>query len=110
MKWFWILVVIAIGMLYFSNPDIQDFKAFIMEESKVLVQEQIGTSDPGQRLSESASLLAEQHIERLTNHKDYYLFSTYKIELAPTPVKVRTWHFLGIGGSFLNLSRFYDED
>lgn len=110
MKWFWILLVVAIGILYFSNPDIQDFKVFIKEESKVLIQEQIGTSDVGQALSHTASQLAEQHIEQLTEYEDYYFFSTYKIELTATPVKVRKWHFLGIGGNFLNLSRFYDED
>ncbi len=110
MKWFWILLAIVLGLLYLSNPDMEDFKVFIGEEAKQLVREQAGAPGLGNILSDEAAQMAESYADRVTAHEDYYLFSTYKINIAPRNVSQRTWHFLGIGGNFVNLTRFYDKD
>ena len=110
MKWFWILLAVVVGLLYLSNPDMSDFKSFIAEEAKDLIREQTGAPGFSDMLGEGAAQMAENYAERVTDHKDYYLFSTYKINIAPRNVGQRTWHFLGIGGNFVNLTRFYDKE
>ncbi len=110
MKWFWILSAVVLGLLFLSNPDMEDFKTYIAEEARELVREQTGAPGLGDILSDGAAQMAESYADEVTEHKDYYLFSTYKINIAPRNVSKRTWHFLGIGNNFINLTRFYDKE
>lgn len=109
MRWFWLFLVAAAGLLFFSNPGMQEFKAFVAEESGRLVQERVTSPGLGEVLSDGAAQLAENYVQNVTVHKDYYLFSTYKINLTPRAVSKRNWRFLGIGGTFIDLTKFYDE-
>ena len=38
--------------------------------------------------------------------KDYYLFSTYEVDLTPTNRSDKPFKFVGVGGTFINLRKF----
>ena len=108
MKWFWILLALTAGLLYLTNPTMDDFQGFIKEESRIIIQDEATVPGLGDALADAASDPAQDYVESVTEYEDYYFFSTYKVNLAPRTITKRQWHFLGIGGSFINLSRFYD--
>ncbi len=106
MKWFFILLVITAGVLFLSNPDIHDFKQFIKEEARELLQEEVGASALGQTLTEGGAEIAASFVDKVTDQNNYFLFSTYEVELAPRFGAPKRWLFLGIGGQFINLDKF----
>ncbi len=106
MKWFYILLVMCLGILFLSNPDMNDFREYVEEESRRMIQEGVNAPGLGDALSQAGSQLAEAFVDNMTKRNNYYIFSTYEIDLTPRNRSDEPYKFLGIGGSFINLTNF----
>ena len=106
MKWFYTLLVLCLGTLFFTNPDMQDFKEYIREESRRMIQENITPPGLAEALSGFGSEIAQSFVDDATIRKEYYLFSMYEIDLTPRNTSDRAYKFLGVGGTFVNLRKF----
>jgi ADP-dependent phosphofructokinase/glucokinase len=106
MRWFYTLLVLCLATLFFTNPDMRDFKEYIKEESRRMIQENVSAPGLAEALSGAGSELAQAFVDYATTRKDYYLFSTYAIDLTPTNRSDKPLKFVGVGGSFINVRKF----
>lgn len=106
MKWFYTLLFICLGVLFFTNPDIDDFRSYVKEESRRMIQEGVTAPGLGDVLSDAGSQIAETFVDNVTKRKEYYLFSTYEIDLTPRNGSDKPFRFVGVGGTFINLRKF----
>lgn len=106
MKWFYALLIVSLGILFLSNPDMDDFRVFVKQESRRLIQEEVDAPGLGEILSGTGAELAESFVDNVTKRTDYYLFSTYEIDLTPRNPSDKSYTFLGIGDTFINLRKF----
>lgn len=93
-----ILVPIALGALYFTNPTKSDFQQFIeraMEEHAEAIPDQYKDAMDGMGLNFTGIAAL---ISRLSTRDDYFLFSIHELAYADQKFK-----FLGIGTFFLPL-------
>jgi hypothetical protein len=93
-----ILIPIALGGLYLTNPSKSDFQQFIeraMEEHAEAIPDEYRATmdDMGLNFTGIAAL-----ISRLSTRDDYFLFSIHELAYADQKFK-----FLGIGTFFLPL-------
>lgn len=89
-------VLIALAVL---NPEMRDFRDYVENnvDDKLAAETD---SDALRRLGAGAvALLAEQ----VSVRKNYFLFSTYTIDLDGPEREVNDWHFLGIADMFFQL-------
>ena len=98
------LVIVLIGLAAF-NPDMDTFKLFINEQSERILLHEAGDSEVGQVLSGVGGALAGAFVERITEHNNYLLFSTYTIDLDGAEEDEDEWKFLGIAGQFVEMQR-----
>lgn len=106
MRWFYTLIVLCLGILFFTNPDMDDFRSYIKEESRRMIQESANAPGLGDVLSDAGAELAESFVDNVTRRKNYYLFSTYEIDLTPRNRSDKPFRFVGVGGNFINLRKF----
>ncbi len=106
MKWFYTLLAVCLGLLFFTNPDMNDFRGYVKEESQRMIREGVSAPGLGDALSDTGSQIAETFVENVTERKDYYLFSTYEIDLLPGNPSNKPFKFVGVGGTFINLRKF----
>ncbi len=100
-----ILALVVVALLFIFNPDIEDFKQFVEKRSEQILRTRAGDSKLGRILSDIGSSLAGSYVDRITERKNYLLFSTYHIDLDGPDERENEWRFLGIGGRFIELDR-----
>jgi hypothetical protein len=99
------MALFAIVLLFIFNPEMGDFKVFVGEESERILLTRAGDSELGRILSDVGSSLAGDYVDRITEREDYFLFSTYRIDLDGPDETENEWRFLGIGGQFIEMQR-----
>jgi hypothetical protein len=96
------MVILTVVALAFYNPTMDDFKIFVATQSERILDIEMGDSQLGRALSGFAARLAGQNIDRITDRRNYVVFSTYSINLGGTNGE---WRFVGIGGQFVETRR-----
>lgn len=92
-----ILIVLLAG-LYFFNPTREDFKQFVEDRLEEKMQEEGIEGELGDLLSGGASKLAAGVVDKMTERKDFLLFSIYEI-----PMSDEEYKYLGIFKIFIPL-------
>lgn len=100
-----VVTLLALLALYLFNPSMDDFKVFVEGQSERILQRELGDGMLGRALSGAGSRLAGSYIDRVTEREDYFIFSTYTIDLDGAEADKEEWRFLGIGGRFVELDR-----
>ena len=100
-----LLLVLVFGGLFFFNPDMEDFKAFVSTRSEALLGERMGSGALGEALSAAGSRLAGRYVDRVTERNDYLVFSTYTVDLDGADSAEEDWRFLGVAGQFIETQR-----
>ncbi|MEM1128250.1 MAG: DUF4359 domain-containing protein [Bacteroidota bacterium] len=103
MRVFLVLLGVALGYLAFSNPDMADFTTFVETQSEEIILQETGDGVLGRVLSSAGSSLAGSYVDRVTEQKNYVLFSVYTVDLDGSRSEEEHWRFLGIAGRFLEL-------
>ncbi len=98
-----ILILIAVLLAVF-NPDESDFKAFVRDKSGEMVGEQVG-GRLGDVLGSLGGGMAADAVLRVTRRDNYYVFSTYTVDLDGPAATGNEWKFLGIATQFVELHR-----
>ena len=98
------LTVVVIALAIF-NPGMDQFRTFIRQRTEVAIQEETGGSMLGRALSGAGASLAGEYVDRVTERENYYLFSTYTIDLDGSAGEQNAWTFLGIAGQFVAVER-----
>ena len=104
MKTIFFLVLIAILLAVF-NPDMENFMAFVREQSEVIIRQQAGDSALGRALSGAGASLAGDYVDRITERTNYFVFSTYTIDLDGPDEEGGEWEFVGIADQFIETER-----
>ncbi len=100
-----VVVLIALIALYFLNPGMEDFRVFAGTQSERLLERELGDGVLGRALAGAGSALAARHIDRVTERRDYFFFSTYTIDLDGADDEGEEWRFLGVAGQFFETER-----
>ncbi len=100
-----ILLLILVVLLAIFNPGMEDFQAFARDITGEMISGQVGDSGLGSILSGLGGSLAASNIDRLTVRDNYYIFSTYTIDLDGPSREGNEWKFLGIATQFIELHR-----
>lgn len=95
------------------NPGMDDFTAFVESETEVILQGRLGESPLGRALAGAGAGMIRVIVERVTERTNYFVFSTYTIDLAAMGGVPRVaddsneeaWRFLGVAGRFVELHR-----
>lgn len=98
-----LVVVSLIGLLYF-NPDMEDFRLFVEAQSDEIIQRELGGGTLGRLLGGVGSRVAADLVDDVTVRRNYFVFSTYTIDLDGEPDD-EEWRFLGIAARFVVLER-----
>ncbi len=101
-KWTVLPVLVIIALLWL-NPGMDKFRTFVGERSEELLLNETGDSAIGRALSTLGGSLAGSYVDRVTEHKNYFLFSTYRIDLDGEGTEEEEWAFLGIMGLFIEM-------
>lgn len=100
-----VVLILAIIALTLFNPDMEDFQFFVETQTEELIRDQIGESPLSEALSELGSGLASDHVDEITERRNYFIFSTYTIDFDGETNRGGEWRFLGLAGQFLELER-----
>jgi hypothetical protein len=100
-----VVTILALIALYFYNPTMADFRVFVQAQSEEILLHEAGESEIGRMLSEAGSQLAARYIDRITERRDYFFFSTYTVDLDGADRDEEEWRFLGIGAHFMEIKR-----
>ncbi len=98
------LTVIVIALAIF-NPGMDQFRQFVRQRTELAIEEETGGSMLGRALSGAGASLAGDYVDRVTERENYYLFSTYTIDLDGAQGENQEWRFLGIAGQFFAVDR-----
>ena len=92
-----VLLVLAGGALYLTNPDSEDFSLYLSDYvQQELADDVPGETELGKKLRQGLGQIAGAAAEQLTQRQEWHIASVYTIEIAGDS-KV----FLGIAGQFL---------
>ena len=94
------LVLLVIALLWL-NPGMDEFREFVGERSEELLLNEAGDTAIGRALSTLGGSLAGSYVDRITEHNNYFLFSTYRIDLDGGAADEEEWAFLGVLGFFI---------
>ena len=99
-----LLVLVAVLLAVF-NPGMEDFQEFIRDRSEEVISGQMGDGGLSSILSGIGGSLAAQNVRRITRYENYYVFSTYTLDLDGPGREGNEWKFLGIATQFIELHR-----
>lgn len=105
MKTFFIVLVIVGALLAFTNPDKEDFRK---HAEHVVAKELVNSAQPipgGDILGRVGGVIAGELAADAFVRNNYFLFSTYELDLNSSGARVGKWKFLGIGTMFFELDR-----
>ena len=98
--WIAIPVVLLVVVLYFSNPDSEDFAARYADEMNAELASELDLSGPvGQFLGGVSQSFIQDALEEQTRRENYLLASVFTLPMAGEDLRV-----LGIAGTFVELS------
>lgn len=100
-----VALTLAVIALAIFNPGMDDFRIFVRERTEILLQDEAGDSLLGRALSGAGASIAGEYVDRITERENYFVFSTYTIDLDGESTETDDWKFLGIAGQFLELHR-----
>ena len=100
-----LLLILVAVLLAIFNPDMNEFKTFVRDRAELLLQRETGESALGRALSGAGAGLVGEYVDRVTERTNYFVFSTYTIDLDGPDEDGEEWKFLGIAGQFLELKR-----
>lgn len=100
-----VVALLAVIALAFFNPGMDDFALFIETNAESLILEETGDTMLGRALSGAGGNLAGQYVRRITDRRNYFVFSTYTIDLDGSESDEEEWRFLGMAGRFVELER-----
>lgn len=100
-----VVLVLALIALALFNPDMEDFQLFVETSTEELIRDEVGEGLLSDALSALGSGLAGEHVDEVTRRRNYFIFSTYTIDLDEEPDSGDEWRFLGLAGQFLELDR-----
>ena len=100
-----VVILLSLIALYLFNPDMEDFRVFAATQSELLLQRELGEGVLGRALSGAGSALTERYVDRVTERHDYFVFSTYTLDLNGPDEEGEEWRFLGIVGQFFETER-----
>lgn len=100
-----VAAVIAVVALAMFNPGMDDFATFVETQTEDIIIAETGDTVLGRALSGAGSKLAGDYVDRITERENYFLFSTYTIDLDGTESDDEEWKFLGIAGRFVEMER-----
>lgn len=94
-------MILAIIALMYFNPDMDDFKLFVEDRSEQILLDEAGDNAFGKALSGIGSSLAGTFVDRITTRRNFFVFSTYTVDLDGPNEEGNEWRFVGIAGRFL---------
>ena len=100
-----VVAVLAVIALAFFNPGMDEFRTFIRTQAEGMIQRETGDTALGRALSGVGGNLAGQYVDRITDRNNYFVFSTYTVDLDGNESEDEDWRFLGIAGRFFELDR-----
>ena len=100
-----VVAVLAVIALLWFNPDMEDFATFVEAQSEKIVVQETGEGRLGRALGRIVGGLAGANVDRVTERDNYFVFSTYTLDLDGTESTANDWRFLGIAGQFFELHR-----
>lgn len=100
-----VAAVLAVIALAFFNPGMDDFRTFVKAQAEGMIQNEAGDTALGRALSGAGANLASQYVDRITERHNYFVFSTYTVDLDGDDADAEEWKFLGLAGQFVELDR-----
>jgi hypothetical protein len=97
------ILIVALAALLWLNPSMSEFREFMELRSEELLLAETGDTALGRALSSLGSSLAGSYVDRITERSNYFLFSTYTVDLNGPDEPDGEWEFVGIGGRFLEV-------
>lgn len=100
-----VVALLAVIALALFNPGMDDFRLFIEANAEQIILRETGDTAFGRILSGAGGSIAAEVVNRITERQNYFLFSTYTIDLDGPESDDEDWRFLGIAGRFVELDR-----
>jgi hypothetical protein len=95
------ILVVVLAALLWLNPGMDDFQQYMELRSEELLLAETGDTALGRALSSLGGSLAGSYVDRLTERSNYFVFSTYTVDLNGEDEPGGEWEFVGIGGRFI---------
>ena len=92
------------GFLFISNPTQDDFEVYIQERVADHLEDEAGDRALGRLLTDLGSDIVGSLAARVAERNEYFLFSTYTVDVGADGDPDEAWKFLGIAGFFVELS------
>ena len=102
---FVVLALAAGGLLARYNPGKEEFRDFVKERVERRLSAEIGTERIGRIVTMFGTDVAGAIAARASRRTDYLLFSLYRVDLGADGRPEDEWKFVGVAGSFFELSR-----
>lgn len=100
-----LVAILAVIALAFFNPGMDEFRTFIRAQAEGMIEREAGGTPLGEALSGAGGRLAERYVDRVTDRRNYFIFSTYTIDIDGAESDAEDWKFLGLAGQFVELDR-----
>jgi len=103
-----VLLVIALavgGFLARYNPERPAFQQFVKDRVEQRLSSDLGTERVGRIVTRFGSDVASSIAARAADRTDYLLFSIWSVDLGADGQAEDEWRFVGVAGSFFELSR-----
>ncbi len=101
-RWFGLGLFVA--FLFATNPSREEFEAYVQHR----VEEKLGEDDEGGHLGRIMTDLGSQVVgslaARISERSTFGLFSLYTVDVGADGNPDEDWRFLGVGGSFVEIS------
>jgi hypothetical protein len=102
-----LLILVGAG-LGLTNPDVDDFAAFLETHAQAQLEEALrerlgGDSRLGDLLAGAGGDLVANHAPAFTDRTTYLVASTYAVDLDRRLDTPPRWRFLGIAGTFIQM-------
>lgn len=100
-----VVALLAVIALAIFNPGMDDFALFVETNAETIILEEAGDTMLGRALSGAGGNIAGQYVHRITDRRNYLIFSTYTIDFDGSESDAEDWKFLGMVGRFVELER-----
>jgi hypothetical protein len=101
-------IIVTLGLaavLYALNPPPEEFESFVERRVEQRMSEDGGNSNRlGRLLTEMGSSIVGSIAARVSERKNYQVFSIYTVDIGGDGDADEAWRFLGVAGQFIELS------
>ena len=100
------LIVVAgvAAFLFVTNPEREEFQVFIQERVEERLSEETRDRSLGRLLTDLGSDIVGTLAARVSERSNYLLWSVYTVDVGADGDPDEMWRFLGIAGTFIELS------